>query len=206
RYLRTVFAHLRRYPGDDIISAMLVSRDGGTVTDQELFWLSLMLLVAGNETTTNLIGSLLVALAENPTGYQRLRADPALIDSAIEEAVRWSSPVQHLYRMAAADYTVGSTTIPAGSRVLLLFAAANRDPRKYPDPDVFDIGRNAGDHLGFGSGIHHCLGAKLARLETRVVLEELLPRVRRIHTLGPVVWHDNPTVHGPRRLLLHLER
>ncbi|MGH3555163.1 MAG: cytochrome P450, partial [Mycobacterium sp.] len=205
RYMRTVFANLRRHPGDDIISAMLASRDGGSVSDQELFWLSLMLLVAGNETTTNLIGSLLVALAENPASYERLRSDPALIDAAIEEAVRWGSPVQHLYRTAVADYTVGSTMIPAGSRVLLLFGAANRDPRKYPKPDVFDIDRNPSDHVGFGSGVHHCLGAKLARLETRVVLEELLPRVRRINTLGPVVWRTNPTVHGPQRLPLRLE-
>lgn len=205
RYMRTVFANLRQHPGDDIISAMLASRDGGSVSDQELFWLSLMLLVAGNETTTNLIGSLLVALGENPASYQRLRSDPALIDAAIEEAVRWGSPVQHLYRTAAADYTVGSTTIPTGSRVLLLFGAANRDPRKYPNPDVFDIDRNPTDHLGFGSGVHHCLGAKLARLETRVLLEELVARVRRIRTLGPIAWRNNPTVHGPQRLPLYLE-
>jgi beta-dihydromenaquinone-9 omega-hydroxylase len=119
--------------------------------------------------------------------------------------VRWGSPVQHLYRTTVADYTVGSTTIPAGSRVLLLFGAANRDPRKFPDPDVFDIDRNPTDHVGFGSGIHHCLGAKLARLEARVVLEELLPRVRRIRALDPITWRDNPTVHGPEHLFLQLE-
>jgi cytochrome P450 len=204
-YLRGVYTKLRRNPGDDIISALLTSCDGGSVSDQELFWLSLMLLVAGNETTTNLIGSLLLALAHTPATYERLRSDPGLIDAAIEEALRWGSPVQHLYRTAATDYTVGSTTIPAGSRVLLLFGAANRDPRKFPDPDVFDIDRNPADHLGFGSGIHHCLGAKLARLETRVVLEELLPRVRRLRVFDPIVLRDNPTVHGPEHLFVQLE-
>jgi cytochrome P450 len=164
-----------------------------------------MLLVAGNETTTNLIGSLLLALAYDPHNYQRLRADPGLIDAAIEEAVRWGSPIQHLYRTAAADYPVGRTVIPAGSRVLLLFGAANRDPRKYSSPDTFDIDRNPIDHLGFGTGIHYCLGARLARLEVRVVLEELLQRVRTIRVVGPVVWRDNPTVHGLSRLHLELE-
>lgn len=204
-YFRGVYATLRRNPGDDIVSALLTSRDGGSLSDQELFWLSLMILVAGNETTTNLIGLLLLALARQPAVYQRLRADPTLMGGAIEEAVRWGSPVQQLYRTAVDDYAVGSTTIPAGSRVLLLYGAANRDPRKFVNPDVFDIDRDATDHIGFGSGIHHCLGAKLARLELRVVLEELLPRVGRIRAVDPVVWRDNPTVHGPERLCLQMD-
>jgi cytochrome P450 len=204
-YMLGVFARLRREPGDDVISALLASRDGGTLSDEELFWFSLMLLVAGNETTTNLIGSLLLALARDPLAYERLRAEPELVGSAIEEAVRWGSPIQRMFRTAAADYRVGATTIPAGARVLLLFAAANRDPQQYRDPDRFIIDRNPADHLGFGAGIHFCLGAHLARVEARVVLEQLLHRVSRIGLAGAVRFTRNPTVHGPSRLPLRLE-
>lgn len=182
-YFRGVFAELRRNPGDDIVSALLTSREGGSLSDEELFWLCLMILVAGNKTTTILIGMLLLALAEEPEQHRRLRADPELINGAIEEVVRWGSPVQQLYRTVVRDYTLGSTTIPAGSRVLLMYGAANRDPRKFADPDVFDVSPASTDHVGFGSGIHHCLGARLARMEVRIVLEELLPRVQRIHVV-----------------------
>ena len=174
RYMKDVFARLRREPGDDVLSALLASQEGGELGDAELFWLSLMLLVAGNETTTNLIGSLLFALAKDPEAYARLRAEPELIPSAVEEALRWGSPIQSFFRTVTADYTVGATTIPAGARVLLLFGAANRDPRKYADPDRFVIDRNPTDHVGFGMGIHFCLGAQLARAEARVALESLV--------------------------------
>jgi cytochrome P450 len=205
RYMNGVFARLRREPGDDVISALLASQDGGGMDDAELFWLSLMLLVAGNETTTNLIGHVLLALARDPEAYARLRAEPELIGSAVEEAVRWGSPIQGLYRSAAEDYVVGATTIPAGTRVLLLFGAANRDPRVFADPDRFVLDREPNDHLGFGMGIHFCLGAHLARVETRIVLETFVQRVARLELAGPVAWRDNPTVHGPRHLPLRLE-
>jgi cytochrome P450 len=205
RYMRDVFERLRREPGDDVISALLASNEGGALTDEELFWLSLMLLVAGNETTTNLIGSMLLALARDPDAYERLRAEPELIPSVVEEAVRWGSPIQNLFRAAACDYVVGETTIPAGARVMLLFGAANRDPSKYPDPDRFQLDRAPADHLGFGLGIHFCLGAHLARVEARVVLEQLLQRAARLKLAGPVAWRNNPTVHGPSRLPLKLE-
>ncbi len=205
RYMLGVFAQLRRAPGDDVISALLNASDGGALSDEELFWFSLMLLVAGNETTTNLIGSLLLALARDPLAYERLRAEPGLVPGAIEEAVRWGSPIQGLFRTAAADHAAGATTIPEGARVLLLFGAANRDPRKYRDPDRFILDRDAGDHLGFGSGIHFCLGAHLARVETRVVLEQLLQRVARIGLAGEVRFTSNPMLRGPSRLPLRLE-
>jgi cytochrome P450 len=204
RYMLGVFARLREHQGDDVISALLASRDGGALTDEELFWFSLMLLVAGNETTTNLIGSLLLALARDPVAYERLRAEPELIGPAVEEGVRWSSPIQRMYRTATVDYTVDATTIPAGARVLLLFGAATRDPNEYPDPDRFIVDRDPTDHLGFGTGIHFCLGAHLARVETRVVLEQLLQRVSRISLAGEVRFTHNPTVHGPSHLPLRL--
>ncbi len=204
RYFTAHFARLRDEPGDDVISALLSSNDGGALDDEELFWFSLLLLVAGNETTTNLIGSLLFALARDPEAYARLRDEPQLIPAAVEEGLRWGSPIQGLYRTAAADYTVGETTIPRGARVLLLFGAANRDPRKYPDPDRFAVDRNPTDHLAFGMGIHFCLGAQLARLEARVVLEELIARAARLELAGTPQFTRNPTVFGPRRLPLRL--
>jgi cytochrome P450 len=147
----------------------------------------------------------LFALARDPLAYERLRAEPELIGPAVEEGVRWGSPIQRMYRTAAVDYTVGATTIPAGARVLLLFGAASRDPREYPDPDRFVVDRNPTDHLGFGTGIHFCLGAHLARVETRVVLEQLLRRVSRITLAGEVRFTHNPSLRGPSRLPLRLE-
>jgi cytochrome P450 len=203
-YLRSVFARLRAEPGDDVISALLATGEGAELQDAELFWLSLMLLVAGNETTTNLIGSLLYALARDPSAYEHLRADRGLIGPAIEETARWRSPIQAMFRTADLDYAVGATTIRAGSRVMLMFGAANRDPAQFEDPDGFRLDRRS-EHLGFGAGIHFCLGAQLARLEARIVLEELLARVGHITLAEPVTWRDNPVVHGPRRLALRLE-
>lgn len=205
RYLVGVFGRLRQEPGDDVISALLTSNAAGGLRDDELFWLSLMLIVAGNETTTNLIASMLFALACDPAAYDRVRSEPDLIRPTVEEAARWGSPVQGLYRTAASDYPVGTTTIPAGARVLLLFGAANRDPLVYPEPDRFLVDRAPTDHLGFGAGIHFCLGAALARLEARLVLEVLTARVSTIELAGEVAWRDNPSVQGPSRLPLRLE-
>jgi cytochrome P450 len=204
RYMRRLFTRLRREPGDDVISALLASQAGGEMRDDELFWVSLMLLVAGNETTTNLIGSLLYALAGDPGAYERLRSEPELVGAAVDEGLRWGSPIQGMFRTVADDYAVGSTTIPAGARVLLLFGAANRDPREFTAPDRFTIDRRPTDHLAFGSGIHFCLGAHLARVEARVVIEELVRRAGRLELAGQVGWRDNPTVHGPSRLPLRL--
>lgn len=203
-YMLRAFERLRRTPGDDVISALLASQDSGALGDEELFWFALMLLVAGNETTTNLIGSMLLALATDPDSYERLRAEPELIPSAVEESLRWGSPIQGLFRTAVAPYRAGEATIPAGARVLLAFGAANRDPRRYPDPDRFVVDRNPTDHLGFGTGIHFCLGAHLARLEAAVVLRELVARVARVELAGPPEWTRNPTVRGPRRLPLRM--
>ena len=139
-----------------------------------------MLIGAGSETTTNLLSGLLLTLAQRPDVFTRLREHPELIPAAIEEQLRFVSPVQGFYRTATRDYTVGAQTIPAGARVLLLFAAANRDPRRFDDPDTFDLNRNPSDHLAFGGGIHYCLGTPLSRLEASRVFSQLLPRVDAI--------------------------
>ena len=194
----------RRSPGDDVVSRLVASSEDGTLSEDELFWFCLMLLVAGNETTTNLLGTMLLAFAENPDQYARVRENPGLVPAAVEEALRHVSPIQGLYRTALSEYRVGSAAIPAGGRVLLLFGAANRDPRHYPEPDRFLVERNPTDHLGFGSGIHYCLGAHLARLEATLVLGELVSRVESIELAGVPMWSGNPSLRGLARLPLRL--
>lgn len=201
-YLRVHFEAHRDRPTDDLISLLVASTGEGTLTDDELFWFVLLLLVAGNETTTNLIGSMLHALAARPALYARLRDEPELIPSVVEEALRWGSPIQGFFRSAITAHG----PIPAGARVLLLFGAANRDPRVYPDPDEFVLDRNPTDHVAFGTGIHYCLGAHLARVEGAVVLERMLARVERFEPAGTPVWTANPILRGLARLPLRLSR
>lgn len=163
-----------------------------------------MLIGAGSETTTNLLSGLFLTLARQPALYARLREHPELIPNAIEEQLRLVSPVQGFYRTAVRDYPVGAYTIPAGARVLLLFAAANRDPRHYDDPDTFDLDRNSFDHLAFGGGIHYCLGTPLSRLEVGRVLTQMLPRVDALRLDGDYRYLVNPTMRGLAHLPVEL--
>ena len=203
RYLRKQLRH-REAGGDDVLSLLLARTRTGELTEGELFWFVLLLLVAGNETTTNLIGSMLLALAEQPDTYEAARANRSVVSSLVAESLRWSSPLQNLFRTSRCDHEVGGTVIPAGARVLVSFAAANRDPNRYPDPDRFVAERGATDHLAFGGGIHFCLGAQLARLEATVVLEALLERVQAIELATEPTWSDNVALRGPTRLPLRL--
>ena len=174
-YLADVIAERRRKPGDDLVSRMVEANGGGILTDEELVASSVLLLVAGNETTTNLITNAVLALARHPEERRRLLADPSLIRGAIEEILRFDPPVHSTIRTATHDAVVAGQTIPAGMRILVLVAAANRDSRVFAEPDRLDLTRsNARDHLGFGAGIHFCIGAILARLEGRLALEALL--------------------------------
>ena len=204
RNLDRLITHRRHHPGDDLISMMTASDGDDVLTDDEVFWSAAMLIGAGSETTTNLLSGLFLALAEQPGLYARLREHPELIPAAIEEQLRLGSPVQGFYRTATRDYTVGEQTIPAGARVLILFAAANRDPRHYDDPDSFDLDRNPTDHLAFGLGIHYCLGTPLSRLEVGRVLTQLLPRVEAIRLDGDYRYLENPTMRGLAHLPLEL--
>jgi beta-dihydromenaquinone-9 omega-hydroxylase len=203
-YFLEQFERRRRSPGPDLLSRMLASSEDGRLTEDELFWFGFMLLVAGNETTTSLLGTMLLSLARHPEEWAKLRDDPDLVPSAVEEALRHTSPIQGLYRTALSDYRVGPASIPAGGRVLLLYGAANRDPRKFPQPDDFLIERNPTDHLAFGSGIHFCLGAHLARLEGAIVLRELVERVEAIELAGEPSWNPNPSLRGLSRLPVRL--
>ncbi|MDP3714043.1 MAG: cytochrome P450 [Mycobacteriales bacterium] len=168
----------RRAPQDDLLSA-LVAADvhGQQLTDEELLGFCLLLLVAGHETTTNLLGNAAVVLAQHPDARRAMAADPAMIDPAVEELLRYDSPVQGLSRTLTRDVTVHDTRMDAGDTVLLLFGSANRDDRAFADPDTFDITRHSDRQVAFGRGIHFCLGASLARLEARIALEGLLRRI-----------------------------
>lgn len=164
-------------PGPDLLSALITAEEAGDrLSPDELFGMVQVLLIAGQETTTNLIGNALHALLEHPDALARLRAEPALMASAVEECARWDTPVQSRTRVATADLELGGQAVSARQTLFLLLGAANRDPRAFADPDRFDIARTHNHHVAFGHGVHYCLGAGLARQETRAALEGLLAR------------------------------
>src|SRR5436305_4062168 len=194
----------RLQPQNDMVSRLLKPREDGTLTPEEVFWFCLLLLVAGNETTTNLLGNILLTFAEQPDQWELVRTRPETIPLAIEESVRRDAPIQGLFRTAVGSYRVRDGEVPVGGRVLLLFGAANRDRRRYDRPDDFRLDRDTADHLGFGSGIHLCLGAHLARLEGTVVLTKLAQRVHRFELAGEPVRGTNPILRGMAKLPLRL--
>jgi beta-dihydromenaquinone-9 omega-hydroxylase len=199
-YFGEMIAERRRVPAEDLVTRLIQPADEGTLTADELLWFCLLLLVAGIETTTNLIGNMTIALANHPDQWHFIREHPETIPSAVLEALRFDPPIQMFYRGAVAPYQVDDVEIPSGSRVLLPFGAANRDPVHYPEPDQFKADRNPVDHIAFGGGIHRCLGASLAELEGRVVLEQLVERADVIEIAGEVVRTSNPTLRGARKL------
>ena len=183
-YLRPIISERRDAPRDDIISALAQAEEAGDkLTEREVLVMLRLLLVAGNETTTNLIGNGVLALLRHPDQLAALRGDAALIPSAVEELLRFDSPVQVDLRSALDDCDVNGFRVRRGDNVVTLLGAANRDPDRFPAPDRLDVRRAEQNHLAFGRGIHHCLGAPLARLEGRVVLETLLDRFRSIRLL-----------------------
>lgn len=177
-YFEAFLEQRRRDPRDDLLSDLVQAEaDGQRLSKDELLGFCLLLLVAGHETTSNLIGNGAVVLAQHPAARQRLVADPTLIPQAVEELLRFDSPVQGLSRTLRQDVTLYDTILAEGDSVLLLYGSANRDERVFPDPDRFDLDRAAGKQLAFGHGIHFCLGAALARLEARIAFAGLLRRV-----------------------------
>jgi cytochrome P450 len=186
-YIQSVAAERRMRPRDDLMTFLVQAVDAGALSDDELLGGSLLLFLAGITTTSGLISNSLLHLASRPDLRDRMRADPATMTSAIEELLRYESPIQALARTTTADAELHGTRMPAGARVVLLFGSANRDERRWPDPDTLDIDRPQARHLAFGDGIHHCLGAPLARLEARIAFEELFRRVPRYAIAGPVV-------------------
>jgi cytochrome P450 len=201
-YLIDIVERRRANPGNDLISALIRAEEGETaLTPVEVVMFTLLLLVAGNETTTNLLGNTLLALMEHPDELARVRRDPRRIPALVEEGLRYDGPIQYLFREANVAVELSGVKIPAGSMVIPLLGSANRDEAQFPDADCFDVSRNTQGHLAFGLGIHFCLGASLARLEARVALEELLPRFERFERREPRVQYvDSYLVRGPKRL------
>lgn len=200
RYFLKHLADGQLKESNTVLGRLLAHSTDGAITDNQLFYIAILLLIAGNETTTNLLGGMLHTYAHHPDQYDMICANPELIPQAIEEHLRYTSPIQNLYRYTRADYQVGHVTIPSGSRVLMSFGAANRDPQAFEDPNTFHADRNPRTHLGFGYGPHLCLGAPLARMEAHAVLRELIDRVSRISMTGPTTWSTNSSLRGPTRL------
>lgn len=179
---RAYFQHMieirRKEPKNDLISGLLRAQEAGqTLKTEEILGLSTFLLIAGNETTTNLIGNTALALLRNPDQAEKVRTNPALLPNLVEEGLRYDPPVQMSLRRATQDVEIAGTIIPANTTVPVLFASGNRDGQKFAEPDRFDVTRqNAQLHLGFSFGIHFCVGAGLARLEAKIAFEELLAR------------------------------
>lgn len=206
-----IFARLyeerRREPKDDLLTALLHSEiDGERLSEDELLAFGWLLLVGGNDTTTNLIGNGLELLARHPDQRRRIVEDPTLLPGAVEEVLRIASPTHTLARSAAADIELHGDVIGTGTRVLLLWAAANLDHREFPDPERFDIERAAPRHLAFGHGIHFCLGASLARLEARVAWEELFARIPEYELTVEPAHFASTTFYGFESLPLTFEK
>ena len=184
-YLAEVLTRRRREPRDDLLSALLAAEiDGQRLSEPELIAFAFLLLVGGNETTTNLISNAAILLDRHRDQRRLLLEDPTRIPTAVEEFLRFDSPVQGLARTTASPITLHGVTIPEGDKVLLLFGSANHDERRIPDAERFDVLRDPNPHLAFGFGAHFCLGANLARLEARVAFEELLARLPDYLTTG----------------------
>jgi cytochrome P450 len=203
RYFQSLVAERRRRPTDDLLSELIAVRDGSDgLSEDELIASAILLFAAGFETTTNLIGNGLLALLRHPEQLARVRdgadrGDEPALARAVEELLRWDSPVQLDVRMAFEDVEVGGTRISAGEGVMTLLGAANRDPQRFSDPETFDVGRDEGPPMSFGSGIHFCLGAALARMEGQVVLARLLARFGDIELRSDDIrYRDRITLRG----------
>jgi cytochrome P450 len=174
QYLAQVIEARRRAPREDLISTLVRAEEGETLKPSEVVMFTLLLLVAGNETTTNLLGNTVLALTENPAELERVQREPGLVPALVEEGLRYDSPAQAVFRETTRDVELGGVKLPAGAIVVPLLGSANRDEEVYPGGDQFSVTRERPGHVAFGLGVHFCLGAALARLEARVALEELL--------------------------------
>jgi cytochrome P450 len=196
-YLRGIIAERRREPRADLISALVAVEEGGDVlSEPELVIMCTLLLIAGHQTTVNLIGNATLALLRHPDQLARLREDPNLIASAVEELLRFDSPVQMTARIAMEPMEIGGHPIGAGEWVLALIGAANHDPAQFAEPETLDLSRNPNPHIAFGRGIHFCLGAPLARLEGQIAIGRLLRRFPNLTLAGEPVRREQVTLRG----------
>jgi cytochrome P450 len=201
-YMAELIELRRRVPRDDMLSRM-----ANDAHDAELAAVGSLLLIAGHETTVNLIANGVLTFLRMPDVLDRLRRDPALVVGAVEELLRFEPPVQMLSnRTSLDDIAIAGATIPKGAQVTLALAAGNRDPARFRDPDCFEPARADNAHLGFGSGIHYCFGAPLARLEAQVALTEILQRLERPRlVVDPPPYRESPVLRGPRELLVEVD-
>jgi len=202
QYLRELVAERRRTPGPDLVSSLIAETDseGGQLTEDELVTTCTLLLNAGHEATVNVVGNGVTALLSHPEQVQRLRDDPGLVEPAVEELIRYDSPLQLFERTAVQDSTIGDVTVEAGTKIAALLGAANRDPAVFAEPDAFDVGRADNPHLGFGAGIHFCVGAPLARVELQSSLSTLLRRFPKIALAEPPQRRPEFVIRGVRSL------
>jgi cytochrome P450 len=195
-YFVELIARRRKEPTDDLLSYFVAQADDGLLDDDELFSTVTLLFFAGFLTTTNLIGNGLTALFDHPAEQARLWARPELAPSAVEEILRFDSPVQFVHRNVLEDFELDGHRFAAGDVVMLLLAAANRDPARFADPDRFDVGRTDNLHLAFAWGLHFCLGARLARMEGQLVLEGLVERFATVERAGEPVRNPGLAIRG----------
>jgi cytochrome P450 len=201
-YAAGVWNSKRACPGDDLASALVTAEVDGHRLDETDFNLFFILLIdAGGDTTRNLVAGGMNALFEHPGERDRLIADMSLLPAAIEEMLRWTSPVIYMRRTATADTELGGQPIRAGQKVVMYYGAANRDPRAFADPERFDITRTPNDHVAFGGGGHHfCLGAQIARVETEAMFRQLLTRLPGLRKTGQTEWLPSTFISGPKHI------
>ena len=200
-YLHQLIERRRSEPGEDLLSGLIaVEESGDQLTEDEIVSTCNLLLIAGHETTVNLIGNAILAMLRNPIHWAALGADPARAPAIVEETLRYDPPVQLAGRVAAADVTIGDVDVPAGDTMMVLLAAAQRDPAEFDRPDTFDPDRGTLRHLGFGRGIHYCLGAPLARLEAGVALSAVTARFPDARLTGEPHYKANVTLRGLAQL------
>ncbi|MFF4219509.1 cytochrome P450 [Streptomyces nondiastaticus] len=206
RYLLDLAERRRDHPTDDMLSAFVNEPDPALrLTREELAETAILLFIAGHETTVNLITNGVLTLLRHPEQLDRLRREPDLLPRAVEELLRYEPPVHMRERIPLADIDVAGTAIPAGASVLLVLASGNRDPMRFSEPDRFDPTRPDNQHLGFGSGIHLCYGAPLARIEARAALGALIPHLGTAHLVqDPPPYRQNAMLRGPRHLPVQL--
>jgi cytochrome P450 len=201
-YFRRLAAERRRRPTDDLLSHLIAAEEAGDhLTEDEVIGTCVLLLFAGHDTTMNLLGNGILALLRAPQEFERLKADPGLIGSAVEELLRYDSPVQRTGRFTRAPVEMGGRMIPEGAIVVVVIGAANRDPAQFPNPDRLDVGRADNRHIAFGYGIHYCLGAPLARVEAQIALGAVIDRLGdlALADLEPE-WRESQVLRGLKAL------